>query len=729
MNLYARSSGGPVETWQPLEAHLNAVAARAASFADVFNSGEWAWNLGWLHDLGKATTAFQRYMRTSNGLDDAGYDADDSLSNHASTGAALAHDEMGLPGRALAYALAGHHAGLPDYRATDTGNAALTVRLKEGRRNLATLADFASIIRPRLRPLSRPPPFVRAENFHLWARLLFSCLVDADRLDSEEFSDRAKHGVRGTFPRLEELAVKFFHALDALEASASPSDVNRVRAEIRCVCEAAAAGPSGLYALAVPTGGGKTLSAMAFALRHALRHRKRRVIYVIPYTSIVEQTAKILGDIFGPDNVVEHHSNMDPADAQRRTLQSELAAENWDAPIIVTTNVHFFESLYSARPGRARKLHNIVQSVVILDEAQLIPPELLTPCVDIVNALTEEAFGVTLVLATATQPALPGLKTPTEIVPHEMNLYGRLRRTNIELPTDLHATTDWESLRDQLCAYDQALCIVNTRRDCHDLFKEMPRGTIHLSALMCGAHRSKIIGEIKRQIAKGEPCRVISTQLVEAGVDLDFPVVYRALAGLDSIVQAAGRCNREGRLNPEGRLGRVQVFVPPGRSLPALLRKGADKMRELACLPEFDPQDPVVFVRYFELFYSAVNDTGQRFRDDLVRGVSPDLEIDFRTAGARFKMIDDAAQQSVLVRWVGADPWIAQVRAIGPTRENLRALQRNCVNLAKGHFNAAVAQRQVEELWPGYWLWIGKYDAITGLDVFGDGYLPEELTV
>lgn len=725
MRYYAHSRPGSSDktTWQPLEAHLSAVAEKAASLAEAFQSADWAWNAGWLHDLGKATNAFQRYLEQANEIDDPDYESDDSTKNHASAGAAFAFDRMGLPGKLLAYMIAGHHAGLPDYHADKTGNAALTVRLMEGRRNLATIEEFAAEVQTRLRELGRPPSFVNRENFHLWARMIFSCLVDADRLDTEAFSDPEKFAARQEFPIVGKLAPILFQALENLEQTAQKTPVNAVRSEIRRACEVAADMPPGLFSLTVPTGGGKTLSAMAFAMRHAIKNGKRRIIYVIPYTSIIEQTARTLGDIFGAENIVEHHSNLDPA---RATLRAELAAENWDAPIIVTTNVQFFESLYSAKPSRARKLHNVVNSVVILDEAQLIPPELLTPCVDAMKHLVD-SFGVTMVLATATQPALPKLPQPVEIIPAQLNLYERLKRTDIHLPSDLNRRTDWVEITTRLQEHEQVLCIVNSRRDCHDLFKLMPEGTIHLSALMCGDHRSVVIAEIKRRLNAGEPCRVISTQLVEAGVDIDFPVVFRALAGLDSIAQAAGRCDREGGLTAVGRRGQVYVFVPPKSAPPGLLRKGEDTTREMPSLEGFDPQKPEFFRRYFQLFYGRVNDTGSRFCDLLVRDVNPKLEFQFRTAANEFKIIDDSAQQTVFVRWGGNDKWLDELRVSGPTRENLRALQRSTVCLTRNMFLSL--QRDVEEIWPGYWLWIGKYDEITGLDAFGVGYSPEDTIV
>lgn len=726
--MYAHSlSGRPKLEWQTLDLHLRSVAELAAGFADKFNSSDWARNTGLLHDLGKATHAFQRYLLKCNGIDDSDYDEDGSESNHASAGAAYAFDHLGLPGKIMAYLVAGHHAGLPDYHPNETGNAALTIRIeREGRKNLDTIREYAAEVAQHLCPKPMLPEYLKnkPENFHLWMRMLFSCLVDADRLNTEEFCDRDKHATRRSFPTVGKLAPLLFQALEKLERDAPKTTVNAIRAEIRRACETAAEQPPGLFSLTVPTGGGKTLSAMAFAMKHALKYGKQRVIYVIPYTSIIEQTAKTLGEIFGPENIVEHHSNIDP---QKATPRAELASENWDAPIIVTTNVQFFESLYAAKPSRARKLHNIVNSVVILDEAHLLPPNLLTPCVNALNQLVAH-YGVTLVLATATQPALPGLTKPVEIIPPEQNLYERLKRAEIHLPPDLNKRTDWGELASRLQEHKQVLCIVNTRRDCRDLFKLMPEGTIHLSALMCGAHRSEVIAEIKRRLAAGEPCRVVSTQLVEAGVDIDFPVVYRALAGLDSIAQAAGRCDREGKLKASGHHGQVCVFVPPRFAPPGLLRKGEDTMREMPALDGFDPQKPEFFARYFALFYGKLNDTaGNRFHELLVRDVNPELEIQFRTAAKEFRLIDDTAQQAVFVRWGDNGKWLDQLRAIGPTRDNLRALQRSCVNLSKGVFLAAQVAHNVEEIWPGYWLWIGKYDEVTGLDAFGEGFSPEEM--
>lgn len=723
-DLYAHSLPGfPPGKWQPLSEHLGNVARRAAAFAAPFSSADWAATAAWLHDLGKADSAFQGYLLHANGLDDSEHDS--GRINHSSAGAAFAEEKLGpCAGRILAYLAAGHHAGLPDWDAAETA-AALTLRMQEGKENLERIrSHIASLVPPSLQPLC-PPNFARnAENIHLWIRMLFSCLVDADFLDTEAFMQPKTPNARGDFSSLPELKSAFDIHMTHMMAAAQPTPVNTIRQEILAACRKVAESAPGLFSLTVPTGGGKTLSGMAFALNHAVKHGKCRIIYVIPYTSIIEQTANTLRGIFGNNQVVEHHSNLDP---DKETQRSRLAAENWDAPIIITTNVQFFESLYAAKPGRCRRLHNLVNSVVILDEAQLLPPELLSPCVDVMNQLVRH-YGVTLVLSTATQPALPKLDPPSEIIPSELKLYERLKRTGFTFPTDLNAATDWPTVAGQLQQHDQVLCIVNTRRDCYDLFKLMPPNTIHLSALMCGEHRSTVIADIKARLKDGKPCRVISTQLVEAGVDIDFPVVYRALAGLDSIAQAAGRCNREGRLNAAGRLGQVHVFIPPKPAPRGLLHKGESTTREL-CALGVDPHQQDAFTRYFSLFYGKVNDTGTRFFDLLVKDVNPAIHLQFRTAAANFKLIDDQAQHPVFVRYGEGPKWLAQLRAIGPTRENLRRLQRYTVNLSARAFDQAKADGLLEETFKDYWCWIGKYDSTFGVDLFGAGRAPEDLVV
>lgn len=705
--------GQPTENWQPLRQHLENVAARAAEFAAPFHSAEWARLAGLLHDLGKATDAFQTYLRRSNGLDASDYDSSGQPSTHSGAGAALALEKYGPAGRLLAYQVAGHHAGLPDWIGGIQPNGALTQRLETARDELNAMRNWLS----RLDLPGRPPPPPRKmalAEMHLWIRMLYSCLVDADFLDTEQFMSPEIFAARSDFEPLTALESRFFRLLDEKQLKAPKTAVNAIRAEIRRFCEEAAQSPPGLFSLTVPTGGGKTLSGTAFALRHALLHGKRRIIYVIPYMSIIEQTADTLRKHFGDGNVVEHHSNLDP-DSQ--TKAARLASENWDAPVIVTTSVQFFESLLAARSSRSRKLHNVVDSVVILDEAQLLPPELLAPCTDVMRQLVAH-YGVTMVLSTATQPVLPNLGTIAEIIPPGADLSRRLSRVRYTLPdVRENKSRSWDEIASELIQHPQVLCVVNTRRDCLELFGRMPADTIHLSASMCGAHRSMIIDVIKRKLANREPIRVISTQLVEAGVDIDFPVVYRALAGLDSIAQSAGRCNREGRV-PEG--GKVVVFIPPNPAPKGQLLN-AEYASRVLLHDSLDMEAVEVFPRFFSEFYSRI-EARFPYEELLVRDAGC-IQIQFRDAASRFRMVDET-QQSMFVRYGEGDGLIdalkTQIRNDAPYGHLLRKLQRFTVSVAKGQFLKLKSNGLIEEFAPDMFIWNGMYSEATGADIFND---------
>lgn len=535
-----------------LNDHLRGVAQRAEECARDFGSGDWAKVAGLWHDLGKYSAEFQRRIKSVSGYDpEAHLEGPVGRVDHSTAGAQHALAQFNVHGRILAYLIAGHHAGLPDWHTGETSGAALKGRLDDkSHLERALNQQIPSEILTQPKPVS--PLLGQAEGFALWVRLLFSCLVDADFLDTEEFMDESKAVQRADMPAMPDLLPRFSAYMEEKFADAPPTSVNRVRAEVLRQCRDKAHKTPGLFSLTVPTGGGKTLSSLAFALEHAMCHGQRRVIYAIPYTSIIEQTANIFRDIF-PDAVVEHHSNLDP---DKETVKSRLATENWDAPLVVTTNVQFFESLFAAKTSRCRKLHNIVNSVVVLDEAQLLPPEFLQPILDVMNLLVRH-YGVTIVLSTATQPALGTLQTfqrtirgldqVREIIDDPEALYRALERVTVELPKDLQQAQDWNDIAQQVQRHPSVLVVVNSRADARELHRRMPKGTMHLSALMCGEHRSRVIAGIKRRLLSREAVRVVSTQLVEAGVDVDFPVVYRALAGLDSIAQAAGRCNREGK--------------------------------------------------------------------------------------------------------------------------------------------------------------------------------------
>jgi CRISPR-associated endonuclease/helicase Cas3 len=714
-----------------LAEHLIGVAILAARFAERFGS-EWARRAGLWHDLGKFRARFQKYIRLVSGFEaDAHIKGEAGKAPHSTAGAMLACDRFGKEGRVLAYLIAGHHAGLDDW------HGGLATRLDE-QASKDELAEAMAAHPPA--HILDPGPFAPnlksipggGKGFALWARMLFSCLVDADFLDTERYMDPDKFERRGNWSTLKELMPQFDRFMADLSAKADATDVNQLRAAILGQCQAKAREAPGLFSLTVPTGGGKTLSSLAFALEHAAKHDKRRIIYVIPYTSIIEQTADIFRAIFG-DAVIEHHSNAE-ADPGQESSQSRLACENWDAPIVVTTNVQFFESLFAAKTSRCRKLHNIVDSIVVLDEAQLLPPEFLQPILDALNLLTAH-YGVTVVLSTATQPALStrayfdpkqnlrGLENVREIVDDPDELYRRLERVTVRLPADWHQPTDWDTLARELTRYDSVLAIVNRRQDARELWQRMPAGTLHLSALMCGAHRSQVIRDIKARLKAGIPTCVVSTQLVEAGVDVDFPVVYRALAGLDSIAQAAGRCNREGKLAK----GEVVVFVPSKPAPPGLLRKGEDACRSVLHGWAGNPLERTLFSRYFEQLYRTC-DLDEEGIANLLQVDGLTLAVNFRTAAERFRLIrdEDSVPVIVLYRSEGSeiDQWLASLRKDGPQRWLMRKLQRYTANIHRRDAERLLGQGDIKEMIPGLYVQVSDWLYHPDLGFNPDGMPP-----
>ena len=767
--LFAHMRRGADDSLEPqgLADHLEQTAARCRCFADSFGAGDWGAYLGALHDLGKAQPGWQSYLREKAGDSlEASLEQDVPADRgmHSSAGAIWAESKTlgsGDPrGRILGACIAGHHAGLPDWEKDEAPGFSLQRRLWDDRtgalreeevRPLRGLSEMDHILQrnlPKSAPLgavSRESREKALEHFHLWVRMLFSCLVDADSLDTEAFMEPHKTDLRGCHVGLETLKERFDAFMERKQDQAPDSLINRRRKEILSACREKAKEPPGFFSLTVPTGGGKTLASMAFALEHALRHRKRRVVVAIPYTSIIEQTAKVLkygtdedekipeilvenSWLFGEDNVLEHHSNLDPT---KETPRSRLAAENWDAPVVVTTNVQLFESLLASSRSSCRKLHNLTDSVLILDEAQMLPPEYLRPILSVLRGLVEH-FGVTVVFCTATQPALTGrigadqaffqglsAEGCTEIVEDPASLSRDLGRVRWDLRLQRRVT--WEELAEELQEHRQVLCVVNTRRHCRELHALMPEGTVHLSAFMCGEERSKVIGEVKAALRRGDAVRVISTQLVEAGVDIDFPVVYRALGGVDSLAQAAGRCNREGRL-PEG--GLMVVFLPPAAAPTGLLRKGEDATREvLEAMPqgEFGPE---LYSRYFREFYRRVVDFDKpRFQDRLVRNAL-EWQFQFRTFARHFHLIDEQGQRSIVVWYQGCSrsslSLIEELRRNGPSRDLARRLQRFIVNVSEKQFGHLCEAGYLENV-HGYMIQKGE-----GLYKPGLGLLPDE---
>ena len=629
--------------WHRLSVHLQGTGDRAAAFLERLGCADLGRIAGLLHDLGKYTREFQDRL-----------EGEVARVDHSTAGAKVALERYGPKiGKLLAFCIAGHHAGLAN-GVNGGETSALSDRLALQIPRLDPVWETQIALPEPTSPPIRPrgPEEVGFSAAFL-TRMVFSALVDADFLDTEAwFAEReGTRPARGIHPPLAELSRRLDAYLVGIEKRAENSKVNDLRREVLHHARAKAVETPGLFTLTVPTGGGKTLTSLAFALAHALRHEKARVIYVIPYMSVIEQTAAVFREALRADEadpvecVVEHHSTFDEDRIRGREARDKLhlAMENWDAPIIVTTAVQFFESLFARRPSRCRKLHNIVNSVVILDEAQTLPLPVLRPCVATIDELARN-WRTSVVLCTATQPALGetdgfdrGLPDLRELAPEPASLYRRLKRARIQTTGEL----DDEALAERLRESRQVLCIVNTRRHARELYELISgaQGSCHLTTLMCARHRRERLDLVRQRLQDGAPVRLVATSLVEAGVDVDFPVVWRAHAGLESIIQAAGRCNRHGRV-PQGD---VFVFEPAegeGRNPPPEIEQFAavarGVMRRYA-----DPASLDAIKSYFEQLYWIKGDKldarGILQRLSVRRS---DLNFPFETIAKEFRLIE-----------------------------------------------------------------------------------------
>ncbi len=709
MKYYAHSlEGQPPEKWQPLEEHLRAVAKMAAEFAKPFGGEDWVYVAGLWHDLGKYSDAFQKKLYDANGVE-CHLETKPGKVVHSEAGGhwAQLRGWQGID-RILCWLIMGHHAGLADYGAGDGGAAALKPKLRDPEKSRLLMDCVPEWILNH--PPPAPPKLLTGASLRgdiaFFIRMLFSCLVDADYLDTEQFMDGKRSKTRASeHPDMETLLESFELHMRNICANAIKTDVNAIRADVLRQCQTAAEKTPGVFALTVPTGGGKTLASMAFALRHAVRHGKRRIIYVIPYTSIIEQTADVFRSIPGFEPVVlEHHSNLAECEETAESVRSRLASENWDAPIVVTTSVQFFESLYAAKTSRCRKLHNIVDSVVIFDEAQCLPPAFLRPVVLAIREL-QRHYGVTAVLCTATQPVLTkresfdfrfkeGFEIVEDIIKDSDSLFDKLKRVHVKLPET--QPIDLEKLAARLQKETSSvLCIVNRKDDARALAQRLEdQQPLHLSTNMCAEHRTKVLDEIKRRIQDDEnPVLVISTSLVEAGVDLDFPVVYRALAGLDSVAQAAGRCNREGKQA----VGRTVVFVPENQ--PDYVKSAASLAREFLTPDGIDRAlSPETFRRYFAQRYFELGEK-QLDAKNIIELLSPNLAYAFRTAADRFRLIDDDWQQPIIVPYGKAQELVDQlIEHHWEARVLLRQLQRLTISIPKRVHRELIDKGHAREL-------------------------------
>jgi CRISPR-associated endonuclease/helicase Cas3 len=698
-----------------LTEHLAAVAKMAQEFASAFGAGDLAYWLGLWHDLGKCNPTFQEYLRLCH--------ADPKTKrrgpDHKAAGALFTTQHLGT----LALLIQGHHGGLKSPTEFKTW---FEERLKDPATSDAL--QRAAQLLPDLKPPHQVPlPLLTRDRTaaELFLRMLFSTLVDADVLDTERHWSPDSAMNRVSDMTIGDLWERFECNQQQLTGSRTDT-VGRARHAMYEACLAAADQPPGLFRLAMPTGGGKTRSAMAFALRHALRNEQRRIIIAVPFISITEQTAATYRNIFCGDNedqfaVLEHHSgaaarSVDADEYDPAQTWARLAAENWDAPIVVTTTVQLFESLFANKTSRCRKLHRLAKSVIILDEAQALPPHLLQPILDGLQQLCAN-YGTTVVISTATQPAfetIPAFRSlnAIDIVSDAPRWFAALKRVDYSWVTDRAWT--WQDVADRMRDEPQALAVVNTKKDALALLNALGDSrALHLSTLLCGAHRRDVIAEVKRRLKANEPIRLVSTQVIEAGVDLDFPLVLRAMGPLDSVIQAAGRCNREGRLSR----GQVIIFNPAEGNLPrGAYRTATDLTAALIGSADLDPDDPTVARRYFQQLFATLEldrEGIQKLRANL----------DYPEVARRFQMIDDQTEDVIVA--YGDEAAQRMVRAaidhlqcgLPGTRTILRRLQPYLVSIHKHTADQYRRQHLIEPIanLPGLGVWLGTYDPIRGV--------------
>lgn len=728
--------------WHMLAPHLEQTAEAARRNAEKFGAGELARLAGLWHDVGKFNPEFQEYLRRCEQASrNEGEAPTKGVAPHAVYGAMLAAELV----QPLAPVIYGHHAGLPNRAKLQ--DALKKPELREPYERILPLAreqvgdlnfqgDVWSLIPEPPQDLKQMPLF--AEMF---SRMVFSALVDADFLDTETHFDPGAAGLRGADLEPADLWEVLRQDQESLisEARYSPTPVNQVREEVYRSCLSAAELPRGVFRLSVPTGGGKTRSGLAFALRHAVEHDLDRVIVTAPYTSIIEQTASTYRRIFGKlgeGAVLEHHSairressyargatteNAESAEQLHESFtRSRLATQNWDAPLVVTTTVQLFESLFAKRTSRCRKLHNISRSVIVLDEVQTLPVKLLEPIVSVLKELVRR-YGVTVVLCTATQPALDersryleGFESVTEIVPKDQAAghFQRLRRVEYETHRE---PWSWDEVAERLLeAFPErrAMVVLNTRKDALALLDRLEgEPVLHLSTLLCGAHRQEVLEEVRRRLKADEPCLLVATQVVEAGVDLDFPVVFRALGPLDRIVQAAGRCNREGKMDEPGR---VVVFRPEEGKVPrGEYAAGFQEAGILLEREELDLHDPGIFREYFQRLYQDVPTDREEIQKSR-------REFDYPEVARKFRLIPEESVP-VIVEYDTDDEakngerrsLIDRIRYAGIRGGDHRKLQPYVVGMFEHEFKEKMDW--MEEMAEGVFLWLGSYDSLRGI--------------
>ena len=724
----------PYEYWQTLQSHSVNVGEMSAEFARVFGAQEIACQTGRLHDLGKYSEAFDHRLHGGPSVD------------HATAGAKIAVERWGnVIGKLIAFCIAGHHAGLTN--GNGEGDNRHTLKDRLALQFGADIPALDNLWKQEIKlpeTLSAPP--LKADAHHpffsyaFFTRMLYSCLVDADYLDTEAFYLNLENKTveRGGYPKLNALQHNFNQFINAFrrriaqapaqtEAEKRNASLNRLRSEILDHAIEQAAQPQGLFTLTVPTGGGKTFTSMAFALEHAKQHGMRRVIYVIPFTSIIEQNAaefrKAFGEL-GEQAVLEHHSTFDDGKLQNEATKDKLrlASENWDAPIVVTTAVQFFESLFADRSSRCRKLHNIAGSVIILDEAQMLPLNLLLPIIQAIKELAQN-YHCSVVMCTATQPAVQaengfyrGFENVREIAPKPTALFDRLRRTTVQ-----HIGTQTDAdLLSKLGEHPQILVIVNNRRHARSLYDQAKHldGTFHLTTLMCAKHRSQKLDEIRGRLKNGEPCRVIASSLIEAGVDVDFPRVMRAEGGLDSVAQAAGRCNREGKRPSENSF--VWIFAPEDKwQAPPELAAQAAVMRLTADSFSDDLLSTQAVAAYFaELYQLKGSELDNKKILKMHSNAGQSLDFPFQTIADKFRMIESHMQPLIIPFDGEAENLISSLHHADHIGGLLRKLQPYIVQIPEKALAALYKAGRIEPINEKNF---GKqFYTLVGLDLYDD---------
>ena len=704
------------ERWiiQSNKEHLEGVAKLASVFASEFCMSSWGKMLGMLHDIGKQSNAFQQHIKKESGYAPETKVIGDY--HHAYIGGIIARKLYGKSAdNFFVNQILSHHSGLHDSDELDSENSEL-------KKTIPTEVN-PNIEKVVLDKLSFK---CKATDIHHLSRMLFSCLVDADYLDTETFMDKETSELRANKASVKDLLPKLEIYLHNLKVSTKDTEVNRIRSKVQQQCIKTSISPIGFYSLTVPTGGGKTLSSLVWAMKHAIHNGQKRIIIAIPYTSIIIQTAAILREIFGSENVLEHHSNVDPEQIKDEKLreQMKLATENWDYPIVVTTNVQLFESMFSNKPSTCRKLHNIVNSVLILDEVQTLPVDYLQPIVDSLKTYNR-LFKVSVLFTTASQPVLSGLiegcnpkasfqgiKAIKEIIPKDFKLHERLRRVKLNID---NSGKSYDEVAEMLKQHKKVLCIVNTRKDAKELYERLPQEgiTLHLSKMMCPAHISETIEHIRTALKddNNEIIRVVSTQLIEAGVDIDFPVVFRQEAGLDSVLQAAGRCNREGKQD----VCTTYVFsLAKEHNLPKGGIQDGNNAR-LSLDTSSDWFAPETMSSYFRQLYCR-NDSFDK--KDMKHYLYDVRNICFASAAKNFRLIEDAGK-TVVVCWENSMELVHVLLQNGPSYLLMKKISKYCVNIYPRDFEALCKMGVVTEKREGLFVvdYAQQYDKHIGLRI------------